>query len=209
MKYFLGESSETQSHQCAVAWIIRQRERVKLRSWLTGSRLTWHRPETRFERSNRILAPQLRGYVRRKVRQPGGESRTTRQNCTESGGGRGREGGRGGTRKVEENVLGQTRFQKIDAATYRRHYIRCLRGFFLCFRCSTRKIVQDRHNAGNCQRNYGTVSIDLFCFKVEFKARNISPDYFRKIIWNVAQRFFPFEHFYISSFFIFGRNNFF
>lgn len=49
---------------------VRPSERVKLRSWLTNVRLTWHRyrRQTRFERSNRILAPELRGYVRRKVR---------------------------------------------------------------------------------------------------------------------------------------------
>lgn len=51
------------------AMTVRPHERVKLRSWLTNVRLTWHRQrETRFERSNRILAPELRGYVRRKVR---------------------------------------------------------------------------------------------------------------------------------------------
>lgn len=121
---FFGESSETKSHQCVVAWIIRQRERVKLRSWLTGSRLTWHRPETRFERSNRILAPQLRGYVRRKVRQPGGESRITRQDCAESGGGWGRMG-RGGREKWRKMCSDKQDSRKY-AATYRKHYIRWL-----------------------------------------------------------------------------------
>ena len=104
---FVGESSGTQSHQCVVAWIIRQRERVKLRSWLTGSRLTWHRPETRFERSNRILAPQLRGYVRRKVRQPGGESRITRQLCRKWGRERKRKEGGGEAEKSGGKMCAQ------------------------------------------------------------------------------------------------------
>lgn len=77
---------------------------MKLRSWLTGSRLTWHRPETRFERSNRILAPQLRGYVRRKVRQPGGESRTTRQLCRRWGRERKSGGKCAQANKIPENT---------------------------------------------------------------------------------------------------------
>lgn len=50
--------------------------------------------ETRFERSNRILAPELRGYVRRKVRHahtyaPGGRGRERARSVVERGRNRG------------------------------------------------------------------------------------------------------------------------
>lgn len=110
--------SEIQSHRCIMMGIIRQRERVKLRSWLTDSRLTWHRPETRFERSNRILAPQLRGYVRRKVRQPGGENRIA--NCARGGDEKSRE------KCAQPNEIPEnTRLLVKDAIYMCVYYLRC------------------------------------------------------------------------------------
>lgn len=115
---FLDKISEIQSHRCIMMGIIRQRERVKLRSWLTDSRLTWHRPETRFERSNRILAPQLRGYVRRKVRQPGGENRIA--NCARGGDEKSRE------KCAQPNEIPEnTRLLIKDAIYMCVYYLRC------------------------------------------------------------------------------------